>query len=88
MKTEYDRRADAAYFAFSSADPVRQVKLDDSRIIDHAADGSLVGAEILSPSRGVDRTGLPRVDEIAGGIRALGFRALGAERSARTATPR
>lgn len=88
MKTEYDRRADAAYFAFSSADPVRQVKLDDSRVLDYAADGSLVGVEILSPSRGVDLAGLPRADEIAKGIRALGFRTLGPGRPARSATSR
>ncbi len=86
MKTEYDRAADAAYFEFSSADPARQVKLDDSRVIDYAADGSVVGVEILLPSRGVNLVGLPRAAEIARGLRSLDFRVLDPVRSTRTAT--
>ena len=74
MKARYDRGADAAYFEFSSAASARQVPLDDGRVLDYGEDGRLVGVEILSPSRGVRLEGLPRVDEIARGVRRLGFR--------------
>ena len=74
MKAQYDRRADAAYFQFSPAASTRQVALDDGRVLDYAADGSLVGVEILSPSRGVRLEGLPRADEIARAARQLGLR--------------
>lgn len=82
MKAEYDRDADAAYFQFSPSDSARQVRLDDSRIVDYASDGSLVGVEILSPSRGVDLSGIPRAVEIAGVLRRLGFRVTGLGRAA------
>lgn len=81
MKTEYDRNADAAYFLFSSSDSVRQVPLDDSRVIDYAEDGSVVGVEILSPSRGVDLVGVPRAQEIARALRRLGFHVITTGRS-------
>ncbi len=88
MRVEYDQAADAAYFAFSDADPARQVKIDDARVIDFAADGSLVGVEILSPSRGVDLDGLPRLREIARASRALGFRVVSSGRAGRPAESR
>lgn len=77
MEVEYDRAADAAYFQFSAVASTRQVPLDDGRVLDYAADGSLVGVEILSPSRGVDLDGIPRADEIARAVRQLGFRVVG-----------
>ena len=48
----------------------------DVRIIDLAEDGRVVGAEILSPSRGVDLAGLPHAPEIARALRRRGFRVL------------
>ena len=69
----YDPEADAAYVSFSSAPSARQVPLDDSRVLDYAQDGALVGVEILSPSLGVDLSGLPRASDVADAIRGLGF---------------
>jgi uncharacterized protein YuzE len=83
MKTEYDERADAAYFQFSSAASAKQVRLDDSRVIDYAEDGTLVGVEILSPSHGVDLAGLPRADEIGSALEQIGL----SERSREGSTP-
>ena len=72
-KVELDRQHDAAYFAFSAADSARQVKLDNARIIDYAADGSVVGVEFISPSRGVNLDGVPRAAEIEREVRRLGL---------------
>jgi uncharacterized protein YuzE len=49
VKVEFDGRHDAAYFAFSTAAAVRQVRMDNARIIDDASDESVVGVEFISP---------------------------------------
>ena len=73
MKVELDRLHDAAYFAFSAIASVRQVKMDNARIIDYAADGSVVGVEFISPSRGVNLAGVPHAAEIEREVRRLGL---------------
>lgn len=74
MNIEYDRGVDAAYFAFSAAASARHEKLDDGRIIDYDADGTVVGVEFITPSLGMDLTGVPRATEIAREARKLGLR--------------
>ena len=61
------------YVEFSSADSARQVALDDATIIDYGADGSVVGVEFISPSRGVNLAGVPRAAEIEREVRRLGL---------------
>lgn len=73
MKVEHDRRHDAAYFEFSTANAARQVRLDEARIIDYGADGSVVGVEFISPSRGINLMGVPHADEIERAARRLGL---------------
>jgi uncharacterized protein YuzE len=73
VKTTFDRKHDAIYFEFSAADSERQVALDDARIVDYAADGSLVGVEFISPSRGVNLAGVPRAAEVEREVRRLGL---------------
>jgi len=73
MKTEYDRQRDVAYFQFSQAHSVRQVELPDLRVIDYGADGKVVGVEFLSPSLGMDLTGIPNASEIEREARRLGL---------------
>jgi len=73
MKAEYDRTRDAAYFAFSSADSVRQERLPELRIIDFGADGTAVGVEFISPSLGMDLTGIPHAAEIEREARRMGL---------------
>ena len=85
MRVRIDRHADAVYFEFSRAVAVRQVPLDDGRVLDYAADGTLVGVEILSPSRGVRLDGLPHAEEIARAARRSGL-AIGGETGATPAT--
>ena len=76
MRVEHDVAHDAAYFAFTAGPPVRQEKLDADRVVDIAADGSVVGVEFISPSRGLDLRGVPRATEIARAARRRGMRVL------------
>ncbi len=62
-----------AYVEFSSADSARQIALADATIIDYAADGSVVGVEFISPSRGVNLEGVPHAADIEGEVRRLGL---------------
>jgi hypothetical protein len=50
----------------------RQVALDAARIVDIAADGSEVGIEFISASRGVNLTGGPGAAEGEREVRGLG----------------
>ena len=74
VRIAYDRTVDAAYFSFSVAASARQEKLDDARIIDYDADGQVVGVEFITPSLGMDMTGVPRASEIAREAQELGLR--------------
>jgi uncharacterized protein YuzE len=74
---EYDEAGDAAYISFSDAEWDHQVRLDDGRAINHAADGSVIGVELLSPRRkGVLLDGLPFPEDIARVVKAVGFHVL------------
>jgi hypothetical protein len=54
-----------------------QVRLDDARGINYAADGSVVGIEIISPRRkGVLLDGLPFAADVARVARSVGFRVI------------
>jgi len=77
MLLEYDESVDAAYLRVSDADWHHQQRLDDSRGVNYAADGSVIGIEILSPRRkGVKLDGLPYPDDVARIMRSVGFRIL------------
>ena len=73
MKVESDKQRDVVYFSFSTVDAARQVILGAGRIVDVAADETLVGVEFLSPSRGIDLSGVPRAVEIEREARRLGL---------------
>ncbi|MDA8203533.1 MAG: DUF2283 domain-containing protein [Chloroflexi bacterium] len=74
---EYDESVDAAYLTVSDQPWDHQTRLDDARGINYAADGSVVGIEILSPRRkGVLLDGLPFPDDIARVMQAVSFRVL------------
>ncbi len=74
---EYDEAVDAAYLILSDAPWDHQVRLDDARAINYAADGSVIGIEILSPRRhGVRLAGLPYPDDVTRVLRSVGFRIL------------
>ena len=74
---EYDESVDAAYLTVIEKPWDHQVRLDDSRGIDYAADGSVIGIEILSPRRkGVRLDGLPFREDVARVMQAVAFRIL------------
>ena len=74
---EYDEAGDAAYIEFSDKEWDHQVRLDDGRGINYAADGTVIGVELLSPRRkGVLIDGLPYPEDIARVVRAVGFKVL------------
>ena len=74
---EYDESVDAAYLTVSDAPWHHQVRLDDARGVNYAADGSVIGIEILSPRRkGVVLDGLPFADDVARVMESVSFRVL------------
>lgn len=74
---EYDESVDAAYLTVSDDQWARQERLDDLRGINYAADGSIIGIEILSPRRkGVVLEGLPFPEDVARVMRSVSFRVL------------
>lgn len=74
---EYDVAVDAAYLTASDAPWHHQVRLDDARAVNCAADGSVIGIELLSPRRkGVLLDGLPYPRDVARAMRPVGFRVL------------
>ena len=77
LMLEYDASVDAAYLRVSDDEWDHQVRLDDLRGINYAADGSIIGVEILSPRRkGVKLDGLPFAEDIARVMKAVSFRVL------------
>ena len=48
--------------------------MDEARIIDYDADGEVVGVEFITPSLGLDLTGIPGASEIVREARKLGLR--------------
>lgn len=71
---EYDEAVDAAYLTVSEAELHHRESLDDARGINYAADGSVVGIELLSPRRkGVMLDGLPYPDDVERVMRSVGF---------------
>jgi len=78
---EYDESVDAAYLTVSDETVGSPERLDDARGINYAADGSVIGIEILSPrGRGVLLDGLPFRADVARVLRSIGFRVLEAAR--------
>jgi uncharacterized protein YuzE len=80
MKMTYSPRADALYIYFGQHRRVEgsdELSSDQSiRVVDYSADGSVVGVEILGTKNGIDVTGLPRAEEIAGLLQQHGFRVI------------
>jgi uncharacterized protein YuzE len=64
MEYRYDADADCAYITISNKSYAYSEELDDTRYVDHAEDGSVIGVELLYVSGGVDVVGLPQEAEI------------------------
>jgi uncharacterized protein YuzE len=61
----HDAEADAVYVRLAEGRVERTVPLDDLRLVDYAADSSVIGVELLDVSDGVDLRGLPSAEVIA-----------------------
>ena len=82
MKLKYDEKADAVYIRFSEAAFDHTKSLDDYRHIDFAKDETLIGIEILYPSRGVNVDGLPPSEAFVGRLlEEHGFKVLTTNRT-------
>lgn len=55
----YDREADVLYVALADGQSARQSFVDDCRILDYSAEGSVLGVEFVCASEGVDLHDLP-----------------------------
>lgn len=75
----YDEATDSLYLLFHVTEWDHQVNLDDRRAIDYARDGTVIGIEILSASRGVDLEGLPFVQDLERILAARSFPVLQAQ---------
>ena len=79
MQIKYSPGVDALYVQLTDGQvkPGSAVRTDDLgglRHVDYAADGSVIGVEILSPrARGVDLTDVPHAAAIGDELRRLGF---------------
>ena len=74
---QYDESVDAAYLIAHEGIWDHQDRLDDSRGVNYATDGTVMGIEILSPRRhGVLLDGLPYPEDVARVMRSVGFRIL------------
>ncbi len=74
---EYDESVDAAYLVVQEGVVHHQERLDDARGVNYAADGTVMGIELLSPRRrGVLLDGLPYRDDVERVARSVGFRVL------------
>lgn len=72
----YDQESDAIYVLLSEAEVERSTQLDDFRVIDHSADGKIVGVEFLGVGGGIDLSDIPyrqKVEELIGELN-LGIR--------------
>jgi len=61
----YDREADAAYITLRDLPYAYGEDIDRERRIDYAADGTPIGIELLSVSRGVNLDDLPERATVA-----------------------
>jgi uncharacterized protein YuzE len=72
----YDPVADAVYVKLESdirAKRTRTRRLDSNRLVDLAADGRVLGVELLWVSEGVDLRGIPQAGDIADALTARGI---------------
>ena len=69
----YSETADALYVQLSDAKVAKVTPVDGLRIVDYAADGSVVGVEFLAASEGVNLKGLPEVARLEQMISSLRF---------------
>ncbi len=69
---EYDKENDVLYVQFSEQGVERTAPLGDLRLVDYAADQSVVGVEFLAASEGLDLADVPDRESIPKLLAAAG----------------
>lgn len=64
MEYEYDADADCAYILISKLPYAYSKEIDETRFVDYAEDGTVIGIELLYVRGGVDICDLPYESEI------------------------
>lgn len=64
MEYQYDKNADCAYILIHELTYAYSKEIDETRFVDYAKDGTVLGVELLYVSGGVDTTDLPYEHEI------------------------
>jgi len=64
MEYQYDPNADCTYILINNLPHAYSKELDETRFIDYAEDGTVIGVELLYVSGGVDVSDLPYQSEI------------------------
>lgn len=64
MEYQYDLNADCAYILINNLPHAYSKELDETRFIDYAEDGTVIGVELLYVSGGADVSDLPYQSEI------------------------
>ena len=64
MKYQYDPEADSAYILISDLKHSYTEEIDETRFVDFAEDGTVIGIELLYIGSGVDTSDLPYRTEI------------------------
>ena len=76
MSVKYDKRADALYVRLGDKPVARTQEFGDGRLVDYAADGSVVGIELYAVSEGVDLADLPEEHRVRRELEPLEIRVL------------
>jgi len=74
MKIKHDAEADAVYVYLSDKPYAFGTELDDERRIDHTADNTPIGIELLDVSCGVNLTNLPCSQELINALASKGIK--------------
>jgi uncharacterized protein YuzE len=64
MKYKYDNSADCAYILINDLPHAYTKEIDETRIVDYAEDGTVIGIELLYVSDGIDISSLPFESEV------------------------
>ena len=72
-RVEHSEGADAIYIQFAEVAVQRTEALDDRRMLDWAADGTLLGIEFLDVSGGIDLTGISQRQQLEPLLHEFGF---------------
>ena len=76
IEVEHDPEANAIYVRLADAPYDHTEELDTERNLDYAADGTVIGVELLNVSRGVDLRDVPSATAIAEALRQRNIRVL------------